>query len=152
MARIYGTNGALEVDLNSQLIRADRVDRFPGAFGKIEVPWRRVCESTANLARNVRRFCKGELHYFEGMKQTFLRFYEAVLEGDQGPVPYDEILRVTEIMDRIFVECRKWDSDLVEKKRRIRQTMSESQMKDHTPDSTEGLLAELSAGKGSHTV
>jgi predicted dehydrogenase len=149
MARIYGTNGSLEVDLNSQLIRADRVDRCPGAFAKIEVPWRQVCESTANLARNVRRFCKGELHYFEGMKQTFLRFYEAVLEGDEGPVSYDEILRVTDVMDRIFAECRRGDSDLVERKRRTRQTMSESQMKDHSTDSPEGLVAEISAGKGS---
>ena len=152
MARIYGTNGALEVDLNSQLIRADRVDRCPGAFAKIEVPWRQVCESTANLALNVRRFCKGELHYFEGMKQTFLRFYEAVLEGDEGPVSYDEILRVTEVMDRIFAECRKGDLDLVERKRRSRQTMFESQMKDHTPDSPEGLVADISAGEGSQRV
>ncbi len=152
MARIYGTNGALEVDLNSQLIRADRVDRCPGAFAKIEVPWRQVCESTANLALNVRRFCKGELHYFEGMKQTFLRFYEAVLEGDEGPVSYDEILRVTEVMDRIFAECRKGDLDLVERKRRSRQTMFESKMKDHTPDSPEGLVADISAGEGSQRV
>lgn len=152
MTRIYGTNGALEVDLNSQLIRADRVDRYPGAFAKIEAPWRRVCESSANLARNVRRFCKGELHYFEGMKQTFLRFYEAVLAGDEGPVSYDEILRVTEIMDRIFAECRKGDSERSEMKRRSRQTMSGTQTKNHSADNPEGLVAELSSGNGSQGV
>jgi len=52
-------------------------------------------------------------------------------------------------MDRIFAECRRGDSDLVERKRRTRQTMSESQMKDHSTDSPEGLVAEISAGKGS---
>lgn len=148
LTRIYGTNGALEVDVNSQLIRADRADRYPGAFAKIEAPWRRVCESSANLARNVRRFCKGELHYFEGMKQTFLRFYEAVLEGDEGPVPYDEILRVTDIMDRIFAECRKGDADRSEKKRRSRATMSETHVQGRSTDGSEELLAGLSAGNG----
>lgn len=110
LARLYGTNGTLEVDLNSQLIRVDRVDRYPGAFAKIEVPWRHVRESTRNLARNVRRFWNGELHYFDGMKEMFLRFYEAILEGTESPISHDEMIRVTGIMDRIFNECRKGEA------------------------------------------
>jgi predicted dehydrogenase len=152
LTRIYGTNGALEVDVNSQLIRADRVDRYPGAFAKIEAPWRRVCESSANLARNLRRFCKGELHYFEGMKQTFLRFYEAVLEGNEGPVCYDEILRVTEIMDRIFAECRQDEADRAQRKRQSRQTISRTEMKDHASDVQDELATDLSVGNGSQRV
>ena len=82
------------------------------------------------------------------MKQTFFRFYEAVLEGGEGPVPYGEILRVTEIMDRIFAECRKGDADRSEKKRRSRQAKSAIQMQDRSTDGTEEFLAELSAGNG----
>ncbi len=125
LTRIYGTDGSLEVDLNSQLIRAEKVGRYPGAFAKIEEPWRRVRESTSNLARNMRRFWKGELHYFEGMKRTFLKFYEAVRDGAECPISYDEMIRVTQIMDRIFDECRRGDAEQAEKKRHRRHTQTD---------------------------
>lgn len=124
LTRIYGTKGSLEVDLNSQLIRADKDGGYPGAFAKIEEPWRRVRESTANLARNMRRFWKGELHYFEGMKRTFLEFYEAVRDGSESPISYDEMIRLTLIMDRIFDECRLGDAERAEHKRHRRNTQS----------------------------
>jgi len=125
LTRIYGTVGSLEVDLNSQLIRSDTVGRYPGAFAKIEEPWRRVRESTANLARNMHRFWKGELHYFDGMKQTFLKFYEAVRDGAESPIGYDEMIRVTLIMDRIFDDCRRGDAERAEQKRHRRHTQTD---------------------------
>ena len=126
LTRIYGTEGALEVDLNSQLVRADRVDRYPGAFAKIEAPWRCVRESTRNLARNLSRFWKGELHYFEGMKTTFLKFYEAILEGSDLPVSYEEMIRVTAIMDQLFAECRRGDTERSIEQRRPQHSSTES--------------------------
>jgi predicted dehydrogenase len=125
LTRIYGTVGSLEVDLNSQLIRSDKDSRYPGAFAKIEEPWRRLRESTANLARNMHRFWKGELHYFDGMKQTFCKFYEAVRDESESPISYDEMIRVTGIMDRIFDECRRGDAELAEKKRERRGRQTE---------------------------
>jgi predicted dehydrogenase len=127
MTRLYGTNGTLEVDLNSQLIRADRVDRFPGAFAKIEVPWRCVRESSRNLVRHLGRFWNGELHYFEGMKRTFLRFYEAILDDGELPVSREEMLRVTEIMDQIFAECRRGDTLRADSEQSRRRSLLESQ-------------------------
>lgn len=120
LTRVYGTNGDLEVDLNSQFIRAGKVDRYPGAFAKIEAPWRCVRESVGNLACNMRRFWNGELHYFEGMKQTFLRFYKAALGEGECPISYEEMIRVTDLMDRIFAECRRNDVERAESKRQRR--------------------------------
>jgi hypothetical protein len=71
------------------------------------------------------RFWKGELHYFDGMKQTFCKFYEAVRDESESPISYDEMIRVTGIMDRIFDECRRGDAELAEKKRERRGRQTE---------------------------
>jgi predicted dehydrogenase len=152
LTRIYGTGGSLEVDLNSQLIRADKVDRYPGAFAKIETPWRCFRESSANLARNLRRFWKGELHYFEGMKQTFLKFYAAVLDGGESPISYDEMVRVTVIMDRIFAECRLDDDGRTARKRQRSKTHCETGAQCQTGDDPEEVLAETSSRDRSQTI
>lgn len=149
LTRIYGTDGSLEVNLNSQLIRADKIDRYPGAFAKIEAPWRTVRESSANLAKNVRRFWKGELHYFEGMKQTFRKFYEAVLEGGESPISYDEMIRVTSVMDRIFAECRRNDDERTGRRRQVRKTRSDVETRFVASDCSEELSVEFSARNGS---
>tara|TARA_R110002072_G_scaffold155657_2_gene306085 strand:- start:140283 stop:141464 length:1182 start_codon:yes stop_codon:yes gene_type:complete len=144
LTRVYGTKGGLEVDLDSQLIRADKRNRYPGAFAKIEEPWRQVRESVANLSRNLCSFWKGELHYFEGMKRTFQLFYEAVRDGSEGPISYDEMIRVTQIMDRIFEECRRSDADRAGAKRLRRSSQT-----DELEGSKAESMAEQSIGSSS---
>ena len=106
LVRVYGTKGGFEVDVNSQLIRHDRSCKLPGALGRLEAPLTQWRESWSNARRQFSRFWHGELHYFKGMRELFHRFYNAILDGTAPPIPHAEILRVTEIMDRIFESCR----------------------------------------------
>jgi predicted dehydrogenase len=113
LARLYGTEAGVEVDLNAQTVRFQRGDTLPGAFAKMEAPLRQLRESCGNLKRNVGRFLCGRLHYFEGMKRLFENFYDAVHEAStqetaevSPPVSHLEAVRVTAIMDRIFEQCR----------------------------------------------
>lgn len=110
VTRIYGTEGGLEVDLDTQLVRLDECEALPGAFGRIEAPFGHLRTSLRNLKRNAGRFLRGEFHYFDGMKALFESFYEAVRTGEQLPVSYDEGIRVTGLMDRIFEICRETQS------------------------------------------
>jgi predicted dehydrogenase len=107
VARVHGTRGSVEVDFDARLVRHYPALRWPGAFAKIEGPWRQVREAKRHFRRAIRRFLKSELHYFTGMKNLFDRFYRAILEEGQPPIAYHEICRVTDIMDRIFVACRE---------------------------------------------
>lgn len=125
VTRIYGTSGMLEVDLNSHLIRISRSSRYPGAFAKIEVPWRCLLESVGNLALNLSRFWNGDLHYFDGMKRTFEKFYDAILEGGELPVSPEEMIRVTWLMDQIFEDCRRGDAERSARKRKSRRSSPE---------------------------
>lgn len=106
LTRLYGSKGSFEVDLNSQLIRMDRSAKLPGALGRLETPLVECQEVVRNVARNVRRFWRGDFNYFTGMRELFARFYDSISNGSPLPVPYSEVLRVTELMDRIFEDCR----------------------------------------------
>ena len=111
VTRIYGTAGCLEVDLDGQTIRRRQKARLPGAFAKIETPWRQWTEASRNLGRNLLRFARSEIHYFSGMRTLFDTFYQAIGVGGEPPISDAEILRVTQIMDAIFEECRDAPAD-----------------------------------------
>lgn len=105
VTRIYGTAGLLEVDLDAQVIRRSSRARLPGAFGKIETPWRHWREGARNLRRNIGRFLRSDIHYFAGIGELCRRFYDSILHGGDPPIPYHEIRRVTALMDEIFDQC-----------------------------------------------
>lgn len=107
VTRVLGTQGSIEVDLDTQLCRIDCGERFPGAFAKLEAPIRDLFASLRQLARNTSRFLRADFHYFAGMRELFQRFYSAIENGDESPVSYAEALRVTALMDAVFAECRQ---------------------------------------------
>ena len=106
VTRVLGSKGSLEVDLDARVVRRLRGSVLPGAFGKLDVPFRQARESLRHLARNTWQFVRGDLQYFTGMNILFRRFYEAAAERTSPPVPYSEIRRVTAIMDAIFAACQ----------------------------------------------
>ena len=107
LTRVYGTKGTLEIDLDAQSVTRIALATLPGAFGKIDAPWRRKREHARALWRNVRRFLRSDIHYFAGMGSLFQHFQNAVRDpGSKWPVSGEEMIRVTRIMDEIFAACR----------------------------------------------
>lgn len=107
VTRVYGERGMLEVDFEAQTIRRHVAPRLPGAFGKLELPFRQWREGARNLRRNLWRFLKCQIHYFSGMGNLMAEFYQAIHTGEPLPIEHAEILRVTRIMDEIFADCRQ---------------------------------------------
>jgi predicted dehydrogenase len=106
VTRVYGTKGSIEVDLEGRVVRRYRAATLRGPFVKLEVPFRQLTEAARSLARNSWRFFRSDLHYFTSMYRLFGRFYQAIREGGEPPIPYAEIRRLTAIMDQIFACCR----------------------------------------------
>jgi predicted dehydrogenase len=111
LARVYGTKGSAEIDVDGRVLRRARAAALPGAFAKIEVPFRHLCEAGRLLARNAWKFFRSDIHYFAGMNRLFTLFYQAILEGGPPPIPYSEIYRVTALMDEIFERSQVEGSD-----------------------------------------
>lgn len=105
VTRVYGEKGMLEVDFDAQAIQRHSAPKLPGAFGRIEMPFKHWREGARNLRRNLWRFLKSEIHYFSGMRNLMTEFYRSIDRGGDPPIPANEILRVTRIMDEIFADC-----------------------------------------------
>lgn len=106
VTRVLGTKGSVEVDLDARIVRRLKGPALPGAFGKLDVPFRQMRESFRQLTRNAWQFLRGDLQYFAGMNTLFRRFYEAAAAGSAPPIPYSEIRRVTAVMDAVFAACQ----------------------------------------------
>ncbi len=112
MTRVYGTRGVLEVDLDAQSVVRIAPSALPGAFAKLDAPWRRSREARRAFWRNGWRFLRSDIHYFAGMRILFERFQAAVrTSGAQWPVSAHEMLRVTRLMDDIFAACQKAEKE-----------------------------------------
>jgi predicted dehydrogenase len=107
VARVCGSKRSVEVDLEARLVRRLRAPGLPGAFGKLDVPFRQTRESLRSLAANAWRFLRSDLQYFAGMNRLFRLFYRAAAEGGEPPIPYADVRRVTAVMDAIFESCRQ---------------------------------------------
>jgi predicted dehydrogenase len=106
IARIYGARGCLTVDLDAQTVTGHRSPRLPGAFGRLETPWRAWRQAARNLRRNLLRFLRSELQYFAGMRGLMAAFYAAIQSGSPPPIAYAEMRRVARLMDAVFEQCR----------------------------------------------
>jgi predicted dehydrogenase len=115
IARIYGTRGGIEVDLDAQAIRRQRAARLPGALAKIESPFHHLREAAATLTRNVWRFVRSDIHYFAGMNALLRQFYDAILTGGESPISAAHVRRVTSVMDQLFAQCRPDASSATER-------------------------------------
>ena len=107
VTRIYGAHGSLTVDLDARTVAVRRNPDLPGAFGRIESPWRDWRQGARSFRRNVWKFVRSDLHYFAGMRGLIEAFCTAILSGSPPPIAFDEMRRVTRIMDEIFQQCRE---------------------------------------------
>jgi predicted dehydrogenase len=106
LTRVYGTRQCVEVDFDGRVLRRYQAPATRGPFIKLETPWRQLGEAADSFRRNLGRFLRADLQFFAGMNRLFTRFYEAIGEGGEPPIPYAEIRRVTALMDQIFECCR----------------------------------------------
>jgi predicted dehydrogenase len=104
--RVLGTRGALDVDLDARSVTLDRTAALPGALAKVETTWRRFTLARRNLAVNLARLGRSDLHYFQGMHTIFSAFHDAILSGGPAPVTHEDALQATRVMDAVFQSCR----------------------------------------------
>jgi predicted dehydrogenase len=110
ITRVLGTRGGLEVDLDAQSVVRIAPPALPGAFGRLEMPWRRRQQASRAFRNNLWRFMRSEISYFAGMRTLFEQFQNTVRNpGTPWPVSPEEMLRVTRLMDEIFRACRQAD-------------------------------------------
>jgi predicted dehydrogenase len=100
--RVYGTKNTAHVDFAARTLVLERKQTFPSALGRLIPPFLVAKDQLRQALRNVSRFRQARFHYFDGMRQLLSEFYSCIERDTPPPISYDEILRVSAMMERIF--------------------------------------------------
>lgn len=102
--RIFGPRGTLVVDsLHRTLVKQTAsTSNYKSQLNFIVPSWIIGLKYIKNSFLNVHRFYKAEAHADVGMKNLIEAFYKSIVGSGVIPIPYDEILATTRIMDEIF--------------------------------------------------
>jgi predicted dehydrogenase len=100
--RVYGTKNTAFVDFVARTVVLERKQTVPSALGRLFPAILTAKDYLAQGFRNVNRFRRARFHYFDGMRTLLSEFYQSIEQDTPPPIPYDEILRVSSMMDRIF--------------------------------------------------
>lgn len=100
--RVYGTRNTLHADYVARTVTLERAPRLPGSLGRLGPAFSQSWQHFREGGRNVFRFARNRFHFFAGMHELVRRFYASIEDGTEPPIPYDEIARVSDAIDRIF--------------------------------------------------
>ncbi len=100
--RIYGPENSLVADYEHQtLIRVPKKS-YKSYLNQFISPLVDGKQYIANGCHNIRRFLKKEFHAESGMYVLISKFYKSLIENAPLPIPYEDILLTSHIMDEIF--------------------------------------------------
>jgi predicted dehydrogenase len=100
--RVYGTKNTAFVDFVARTVVLERKQTFPAAIGRLFPSFLTAKDYFRQGLRNVNSFRHARFHYFEGMRYLLSEFYSCIENNTAPPIAYEEILRVSSMMDRIF--------------------------------------------------
>jgi predicted dehydrogenase len=102
--RIYGTKNTVHVDYALRTMSVERTQTVPSPLGRLLPPFESSWKSLQQATRNTQEFAGSRFHYFAGMNRLFSLFYQSIINDTAVPIPYGELLRVSEIMDEISAQ------------------------------------------------
>jgi predicted dehydrogenase len=100
--RVYGTKNTAFVDFAARTVVLERKQNFPAAVGRLFPSFLTAKDYFRQGMKNVNSFRHARFHYFEGMRYLLSEFYSCIENNSPPPIAYEEILRVSSMMDRIF--------------------------------------------------
>lgn len=100
--KVYGTKATVEVDFYNRTVVSTASQRYPSAVGRLVPAVQMAGRYLSEAKKNVGQFRRSEFQYFAGMSKLLELFYEEIRSGGESPIPYAEILRVADVMDRVI--------------------------------------------------
>ena len=127
--RVFGNRNGLVLDHDQQTLIRLRGGRFKSYLETFVPPVIFAQQHIGNLIRNFKTFLARDFHTMSGMKYLIEAFYRSITDGTPVPIPYREILLTARIMDAIFEQLGRRQSEV----------HFEVQAPDRTPLSTRRL-------------
>lgn len=107
--RLYGPKNGLVVDDDQQTVIRVRGTRYKSYLEQFLPPWDYAKQYIANSLGNMGKFLRADFQMGYRMKVLIQTFYRSIRDGSALPIPYQEILRTSRIMDEIFLQLSSAD-------------------------------------------
>lgn len=100
--RIYGPSNAIALDEDQQMLFKLRGNRHKSLLNFFVPSFIGVHQNISNLFFNAWKFIRNDLHADHGMRHLMDSFYSAVKLKSEPPIPYNQIILVSHLLDTIF--------------------------------------------------
>jgi predicted dehydrogenase len=102
--RVYGTKNTAHIDFALRTMLVEKKQTIPSALGRLLPPFKSSWQSLRQATHNAREFAGSRFQFFAGMNRLLSQFYECIQNDTPVPIPYPEMLRVSQIMDEISTQ------------------------------------------------
>jgi len=102
--RAHGTKNTVHLDYTFRTMSIEEKQTVPSGLGRLLPPFKSSWQGLRQATHNAREFAGSHSHYFEGLNRLLSLFYQSILDDTPVPIPYSEILRVSEIIDEISAQ------------------------------------------------
>jgi predicted dehydrogenase len=102
LLRVYGTRNTIELDFANRTVVLAATQKYPSAIGRLLPAFQMAGRYLSQGKKNLGEFRRHEFQFFAGMSTLLEMFYEGIRTGGEPPIPYAEIMRVVEVMDRVI--------------------------------------------------
>jgi predicted dehydrogenase len=100
--RIYGPKNGLILDQDKETLIKLQGTMYKSYAEKFVPPVIMAGQNLRNLTTNLRTFLARDFHMKSGMKYLIESFYRSIRENTSPPIPYQEILLTSKLMEVIF--------------------------------------------------
>lgn len=101
---ICGTRKTIIVDYESRAVVCWPNSHLPGPFGKLASPLLLSKNYFTESIYNIGKFVKSDFQFYAGMNRLLQLFYDSVQNDTAPPISYQDILRLTLLIDDIFAQ------------------------------------------------
>ena len=102
--RVYGTKNTAHIDFALRTMLVEKKQTIPSALGRLLPPFKSSWQSLRQATHNAREFAGSRFQFFAGMNRLLSQFYKCIQNDTPVPIPYPEMLRVSQIMDEISTQ------------------------------------------------
>ena len=102
LLRVYGTKNTATLDFANRSVVLEASQKYPSALGRLVPAFQMAARHLAQGRKNIGDFRRSQFQYFRGMSTLLELFYAGIRDQTGPPIPYAEILRVAEMMDRVI--------------------------------------------------
>jgi predicted dehydrogenase len=105
--RIYGSKNSLIIDDDSQTVIQLNGKKYKSYLDQFIPPFVLGKQYLCNSYLNIRKFLMRDFHMNAGMRNLIRDFYNSIANNGPLPIPYQEIILTSKIMDSIFCQISR---------------------------------------------